>query len=89
MTSQQQADYALSIWQADRRIPHRERLRLIDEHSLNIIFDEQLRQVAYAMAEPPQRAIDKPAAAIWSVLLIADLGFIAAIAVLAWEIFRP
>jgi hypothetical protein len=64
----------------------RERLRQIDERSLDVLYDDQLRRVAYAMFEPQpseKRASHKRAALALNCLLWIPL------IVIAVEILRP
>jgi len=55
----------------------------IDRISTEILLDEQLRQVAFAMAEPPVMRLPT-----WPAWLLACFLWAPAI-IIAWEILRP
>lgn len=61
----------------------RERLRQIDERSLDILYDDMLRRVAYAVAEPEPMRL--PPAHVWLVGALLWLPLV----VLGIEFFRP
>ena len=64
MSREDHANYLVSYWR------QREADRMTDD----LLFDEQLRAVAFAMAEPEPRPIDKAVVGIFSGY-IAFIGF--------------
>lgn len=61
------------------------RQRQADMLTDDVLFDEQLRRVANAMAEPQPRPIDKAVVAIFS----SYISFITFGGLLLWEMMRP
>lgn len=57
----------------------------IDADAADVLFDAQLRQVAFAMAEQKLRPTDKAVAAFWG----GYLFFLAFFGLMIWEMIRP
>ena len=66
-------------------ISHRERLKQIDERSLDVLFDDQLRRVAEAIAEHEIPVMRLPSPLAW---LLNGLLW-APIIVILFTVFRP
>jgi hypothetical protein len=69
------------------RPSYRERLRDLDERILDILYDDQLRQVAHAMAEPQQRSEKRRSHMIAAFAL--NCVFWLPVIVIAFEVLRP
>jgi hypothetical protein len=69
-----------------RPMSQRERLRQIDEQSLDVLYDDVLRQVAYAVAEP-EPSHKRPSHMIAAFAL--NCMFWVPVIVVAIEILRP
>lgn len=84
MTSHHPEPIVLSREEHINEIMRHWRGKQIDDTAADILFDEQLRQVAFAMAEP-QPVMKLPKLTVWvlNVLLWAPL------VILGFEIFRP
>lgn len=87
LTPGQHADEILSA-----PMSQRERLRQVDERSLDVLYDDQLRQIARALGEPyppPPRPVDPIAALMWVGIWALNIGAWAGAVVIGFQVLRP